>query len=142
MPAVAIGTHLTATFDTEDSGLTMGLDIVTLGLAILALVTHAGILFAGSSAHEAKAFVVYTYKHRGFQRNIRVETKLLENRRQAVRSAFTNYMDRLGTHNKSYPTHRVDPGPFDVVARNLINEIFGYEIIQLPTRRENGQTRP
>lgn len=132
MPAVGLGTHIVSNHDSANGDLTWGLDVLTIGLAILAFCTHAGILFGGTQAHDSKAFVCFQFSNRRLRSDIQQVQRAYDRECRATRAAFAEYMRRLQSHNTTYLQDLIDAGPFDVIAREIVNKIFGYEIIQAP----------
>jgi hypothetical protein len=146
MPVTVIATHLAANVDNTDPNLAAAFNWQAVGLAMLALVAHVSILFGGNLAHEAKAFLTFKVVQGSLRRQSRSQGAIFERHAQAACISFGAYMHRLAGHNPNYPGSRIEPGPFDVVTRSLINERYGYEIIQTPngavTNGGNGSQPP
>jgi hypothetical protein len=117
-----------------------GLNVVTLGLAILALVTHAGILFGVTRLTRQKLLLSTPCKRRSLERQIRRETRSSEDHRQAVRSAFTNYMESQRMHTDTWPNSRIDRG--HSMRSPAISSIRSLVTRSSSSRTEAGSTSP
>jgi hypothetical protein len=132
-PALVISTQMAAYPGDESERLAMIFRWQVMALVIIAFVTHLLVIFGGQAAHEAKTYVTYRLRHRRASRQIASTDAAFEHEAQQATSAFGTYLRTLNEHNTATPQSPVAPGPFDTVARELINERYGYEIIQSPT---------
>ncbi|HLO47542.1 MAG TPA: hypothetical protein VK203_21835 [Nostocaceae cyanobacterium] len=106
--------------------------LLLVGLTILCFILHASVLFGGRSAQEAKEHFIGRSKYRQLQRQLRsLKAKVAQLSRTLI-NAFSAYQHSLNSFNQTYPEHRIALGPFDAVTRELINQLFGYDIIQTP----------
>lgn len=106
--------------------------LLLVGLTILCFVLHASVLFGGRSAQEAKEHFIGRSKQRQMRSQLRsLKAKVAQLSRTLI-NAFSAYQHSLNSFNQTYPEHSIAPGPFDAVTRELINQLFGYDIIQTP----------
>jgi hypothetical protein len=132
MPLLAVATTLVSRPAVTDAGIANALLFQTASLAILAFVGHALVLFGGKQALEAKVYLHYkiiirilNLKIRGYEKKFR---KLVEE----VVDAYRVYREKGERHKGMYPDVVTEPD-FDQQTRILINELYGYEVIPVPT---------
>jgi hypothetical protein len=109
-----------------------GLNVVTLGLAILALVTHAGILF-GVTRLTRQKLLLSTPASGGVWSDKYEERR---DRRRTIGKRFALRSRTTWRASACIPIRGRTPGLTGAIrcARDLINQIFGYQIIQQPNR--------
>lgn len=129
MPAFALATQMTA-----DSTLasTTAFRLKTYAITGLALLVHGCVVFSGSAAHDAKAFVLFTFQDSRLAVLIRYNDARWRHHGQISAQAFINYWHLLETFNRAYPGSTMAPGPFDQVTRDFLNIWFGYPIVGSP----------
>lgn len=138
MPLISVATTVAARAGTAADA-RRAFDAMTLGLVLLALVSHAALLFGGPSAHRAKARLVFSARRRTFRRNIELADARFRREAPRLVTVTTAYIHSLQDHNTSFPGRHLDAGPFDRVTRETVNEVFGYEMIAAPAvNRGNG----
>jgi hypothetical protein len=131
-PALVIATQMAAYPGDESERLAMIFRWQMMALVIIAFVTHLLVIFGGHAGHEAKTYVTYRLRHRRSSGQAVSADAAFEQEAQQATNAFGTYLRTLNEHNAANPQSPVAPGPFDTVARELINERYGYEIIQSP----------
>lgn len=106
--------------------------VMGIGLALLGGVAHIGLIFAGGLASDAKGFVAFSMQRRSFESEIRSYRAQFDRAIHAAASSFRRYLSILEIHNSSFTENRIQAGPFTKNARELLNEYFGYVVIQGP----------
>jgi hypothetical protein len=99
------------------------------GLAALAFVSHAGVIFGGSYAHEAKSYFVFKSHHLFLRFRVRQCERRFEREALATSRTMSRYLNLLNQYNETY-NPRISGGPFDSATTAFVNEIFGYSVIQ------------
>ena len=131
MPAISLATTLAIRSGTP-AGARLAFDAMAIGLAVLALAAHGLVLFGGQGANRAMAHVVFNVKHRNLNRSIQRSDIRYRREANQLIVATTSYINAFTDHNMRYPDARIEPGPFDRVTRETVNEVFGYEVVQAP----------
>jgi hypothetical protein len=136
MPFLVIGTSLVQlSYASEDAR--RGISWQMGGLAILSLVLHVGIIFSGRISNEAKAYFAFKIKHRSMERQNRNYNRLYDKNLESLRQSFDLFYQQINRHRMEFLDNH-DPGPFDVITKNLLNKLYGYEIIQTPEACNGG----
>lgn len=112
-----------------------------LGLFILAFIAHTLTIFTGKYSYEAKSLLLFRYDHRKLIRRVTDSDEDFETFAQSTVNHFNSYYAERQTFNGRYPQNQVPVAEFDVVARELINERFGREVIQTPIPANNANNR-
>jgi len=131
MPAISLATTLTIRAGTP-AGARLAFDAMAIGLAALAFAAHGLVLFGGQSSNRAMAHVVFNVKHRNLNRSIQRSDIRYRREANQLIVATTSYINAFTDHNMRYQDARIEPGPFDRVTRETVNEVFGYEVVQAP----------
>jgi hypothetical protein len=98
-----------------------------LGLSLLA---HVSVLFGGRLATEAKTFLAFRW--RDSRLNRQMDTRRTASTRHGRRAGdlFSTYYGLLDRYNRESPEQRLEAGPFDRDTRQVVNEVYGYEVIR------------
>jgi len=131
MPAISLATTLALRAGTQ-AGARLAFDAMSIGLALLALIAHGMVLFGGQSANRAMAHLVFDTKRRRLNNVIRRSALRYQREADQLIIITTNYINSFTDHNTLHQDARIDPGPFDRITREIVNEVFGYEVIQAP----------
>jgi len=129
MTAISLTTTL-AIRNGAPAGARLSFDVMAFGLAALAFAAHGLVLFGGQSANQAMAHVVFNVQRRHIANGINRYARRYQQEADQLSIIMTNYMNSFTDHNARYLDAPVTPGPFDRVTREIVNEVFGYEVIQ------------
>lgn len=129
MPMAVIATFLAGEGDDFAPWVSIPL-IVT--LAGLSLVCHVLMLCGGRLALESKSWGVFRLHMSSLQNRIRQANRAYTSHSQAAADRFAAYLQDLNAHNTAYATARIEAGPFDRNTREIVNEVYGYEVIRTP----------
>lgn len=138
MPTLVIATQMAAHVETVSERMEIIYGWQMVALVILTFVTHLLVIFGGRPSHDAKTYLLYRHRHRSLSRAIRQQDAGFEREAQNATLSFSTYLRTLNAYNDATPQARVTPGPFDAVTRHLINERYGYEVIQSPSVNNPG----
>jgi len=110
-------------------------------LVLLAMILHGAVLFGGRYAHDGKAYVTFTLRRGGLSRQIALDGRVAEQAARRAGDVFGAYMAQLTAFNQAYPDARIDPAMFDRETQQLLEQHFGYPVIETrtPPPRDNAQ---
>ncbi len=129
MPAAVIAIFLAG----EGSDFTPWISIpLLITLAGLSLVCHILMLFGGRLAMESKSYVSFRLQQSSLQNRIRQSNRVYATHSQGAADRFAAYLQDLNAHNGAFPNARIEPGPFDKDTRQVVNDVYGYEVIRTP----------
>jgi hypothetical protein len=134
MPMAVIATYLAGEGDDFAPWVSIPLIITLAGLS---LVCHVLMLFGGRLALESKSWGVFRLQMSGLQSRIRQSNRAYATHSQAAADRFAAYLQDLNAHNAAYATTRIEAGPFDRNTREIVNEVYGYEVIRTPAGTQN-----
>ena len=89
-------------------------------------------LFGGRLAIESKSWAVFRLRMSSLQSRVRQAQSAYQSHSRTAADRFSIYLQDLNTHNSTYPDARIEAGPFDKSAREILNEAYGYEVIRTP----------
>jgi hypothetical protein len=133
MPMAVIATSLA---DEKEFAAWVSIPLIVT-LAGLSLVCHVLMLFGGRLALESKSWGVFRLQMAGLQNRIRQANRAYASHSQAAADRFAAYLQDLNAHNAAYAAARIDAGPFDRNTREVVNDVYGYEVIRTPPGGEN-----
>jgi hypothetical protein len=79
--------------------------------------------------HEAKAWLVFERMRGRLQRQQEAGRQTFVRESAAAADLLVPYLRDLDEYNQSYQPHQA-AGPFDHHTRAIINEVYGYEVLQ------------
>lgn len=129
MPAAVIAIFLAG----EGSDFSAWISVpLLITLAGLSLVCHVLMLFGGRLALESKSYLSFRLQLSSLQNRIRQTNQVYATHSQAAADRFAAYLQDLNAYNPAFPTARIEPGPFDKDTREVVNDVYGYEVIRTP----------
>ena len=134
MPMAVISTFLAG--QKEDFAAWVSIPLIVT-LAGLSLVCHVLMLFGGRLALESKSWGMFRLQMSGLQNRIRQANRAYTSHSQAAADRFAAYLQDLNAHNTAYAAARIEAGPFDRNTREVVNDVYGYEVIRTPPGGEN-----
>ena len=134
MPMAVIATFLAGEGDDFAPWVSIPLIITLAGLS---LVCHVLMLFGGRLALESKSWGVFRLQMSGLQSRIRQTNRAYAMHSQAAADRFAAYLQDLNAHNAAYAAARIEGGPFDRNTREIVNDVYGYEVIRTPAGAQN-----
>jgi hypothetical protein len=135
MPGLFIGTQLASRYSDPTHLPSIVFYTILCSLGILILAGHCTILYSFMAGFEAKSYLFFLIMRRKFsRRHNNYETSAQNTERQLV-SNFQSYLDMIAQHNKQF-SDKLTPGSFTKIARKIINELFGREIISASAEGE------
>lgn len=133
MPMAVIATFLAGQGDSFAPWVSIPLIITLAGLS---LVSHVLMLCGGRLALESKSWAIFRLRMSSLESRGRQAQMAYRSHSQTAADLFSSYLQDLNAHNNSYPEFKIEPGPFDKNTREVLNEVYGYEVIRTPTRSE------
>jgi hypothetical protein len=142
MPALVISTHpaLASWNSTDYQSRLLTWQLV--GFVALVVVTHFAVLFGGDTAHNAKAYATFSGYRFWLRRKVQGNEAEYERGAQNAVETFRDYWETLNEHNHLNREAPIAAGPFDSVTRELINQRYGYEVIEAPRAANAGNAAP
>lgn len=138
MPAAVIAIFLSA----EGSDFTPWISIpLLITLAGLSLVCHVLMLFGGRLAMEGKSYLTFRMQQSSLQNRIRQHSRTYATHSQASADRFAAYLQDLNAYNATFTNARIEAGPFDKDTREVVNDVYGYEVIRTPAAGTAPQTQ-
>jgi hypothetical protein len=137
MPAAVIAVFVSA--EGKDFSTWVSIPLL-ITLAGLSMVCHLLMLFGGRLALESKAFLLFQWRQAGLQNRIRQHQRVYASESQGAADRFAAYMQDWNSYNAAFPSARIDAGPFDKDARDVVNDVYGYEVIRTPAVGTPAQT--
>lgn len=107
-------------------------------LVLLALLLHGAVLFGGRYAHDGKAYVSFTLRRGRLNRQIALDGRAAEQSARRAGDGFGAYMAQMTAFNKTYPDARIDPAMFDRETQQVLEQHFGYPVIETRTPPPRG----
>ncbi len=115
-------------------------------LAGLSLICHILMLFGGRLALESKAWITFRLQMIVIETRQRRCNRTYATHSQVAADRFAQYLQDLTTHNNAYSSARIEAGPFDRDTREIVNDVYGYEVIKTPAiapaEQNEAQSRP
>ncbi len=105
----------------------------------MSLICHMLMLFGGRLALESKSWLTFKIQTTGLQSRTRQVNRTYATNSQAAADRFAAYLQDLNTHNAPGSPTRIEPGPFDRDTREVVNEVYGYEVIRTPATIQAGE---
>jgi hypothetical protein len=137
MPGLYVGTSLAARYGDPTPLPDIVFYIILGSLGILTFAGHCIMLFSHMAGFEAKSYIFFLLIRRKLRsRFYRYETSV-QNMERWLISNFQSYCNMINQHNKQFDDE-LKHGPFTEVAREIINDLFGYEIIPSPRDDDDG----
>jgi hypothetical protein len=134
MPLAAVATQLGALFLARE-GIAWGMQLVLLVvLAVLSLVCHALLVFAGHPLFEAKAYWISRWHQRSLRGAHTSAERAFVNRGIKMGEWFGRYSREINGWNSQNPQMIVELDLFDRVTREELRDWFGYVVVQLPSQ--------
>jgi hypothetical protein len=132
LPSMLVATHIVS----MPARMTQSLEIVNIlqmvGLVALAIVMHGVVLYGGQLAVEAKAYLFLTYRSWRLNWQIgRLDSKYQKAATSATR-AYILHERTVQEYRAMFPNSEMNPGPFDLTTRRLLQARLGREIPGLP----------
>jgi len=134
MPMAVVATFLAGEGDDFAPWVSIPLIITLAGLS---LGCHILMLCGGRLALESKSWAVFRLHMSSLQNRIRQTNRAYATHSQAAADRFAAYLQDLTAHNAAYATTRIEAGPFDRNTREVVNEVYGYEVIRTPAGTQN-----
>lgn len=129
LPLAIVGFSMATTSFKEGTRAALVQNWQLFGKAALAFFAHAAILLGGKTLHEAKNYFVFKIKDKSLERQSNRLLRNIDGAETALTNRFTEYFRLLNDFNAEYAQNRIEPGPFNKLAREEINRVFGYEVI-------------
>ena len=133
MPMAVIATFLAG--QGEDFAPWISIPLI-ITLAGLSLVSHVLMLCGGRLALESESWAMFRMRMSGIQNRSRQAQRAYQPNSQIAADLLSYYLQDLKSHNDSYPESRIEPGPFDKDTREVLNEVYGYDVIRTPAANE------
>lgn len=139
MPAAVIATFLAG--QGEDFVPWVSIPLI-IALAGLSLISHVLMLCGGRLALESKSWALFRLRMSGLESRSRYAQRAYQGNSQTAADLLSTYLQDLKTHNDTYSTSKIEPGPFDKSTREVLNEAYGYEVIRTPAAGEPSTPGP
>lgn len=134
IPSMAVATFIQQEFveGTTLADMDMPKLLLLVGVASLAVACHAVVIYGGSRAHRARAYILYRLSLWYKQGKVRRTSARFDRQGAGLATAFETYMKLFGEYNDQYQDDQLQAGPFDGPTRTVVNEHYAYEIIAAP----------
>jgi len=130
VPAAGVALYLAQEVAFPDTALERLVVLLPTALTVvLSLACHLTILLGGRGLHEAKAWMACAVRCRRLGREIEHARQAFERASTQAADHFVQYLRDLEAHNRAHQPAQA-AGPFDHETRAIINDVFGYEVIQ------------
>lgn len=130
IPASGVALYLHE--ETEIPEALTGRLVVFLPIALtvaLSLTCHLCILLGARRMHEAKAWLAFEVRRWSLRQQAQAARQTFARESTTAADLFVPYLRDLEEHNEAYQP-RLAAGPFDRDTRAVLNEVYGYEVIQ------------
>lgn len=115
---------------------------LVIGLIILFLACHFCMIFSGKFILEAKTYFVFIVRRKAFRKKIQNISTRIRQLRSTIRFSVVQYITQFNQNSQRY-TLNTGAGPFSKNCINVVNSIFGYELMLLPnTNKVNENKSP
>lgn len=129
MPMAVIAIFLAGEGDNFTPWISIPLIITLAGLS---LICHTLMLFGGRLALESKSWLSFRLHMMVLEGRSRRSNRGYAKHSQVAADRFAAYLHDLTAHNQAYADSRIEAGPFDRNTREVVNEVYGYEVIKAP----------
>jgi hypothetical protein len=102
------------------------------GMALLALLAHGYMVYAGAWVHNARGYLVYCLRWRYRRSCLRRAEVSYEDACSQVADQFDTYQEAHSRCDELHPNEEIQFGPFSMHVRTALNDHYGFEYMAVP----------